>query len=583
MNKTRLSTHPKWRHALPAMICAGLALITLTVFAQTFRFEFLNFDDDLFISGNQYLAAGLSRTGIPWAFTANLTHHDANAEYWEPLTLLSRLADVQFSGMNAGAHHRTNVLLHLAAGLVLFGAVRALLRSDVKAGVIAALFLIHPLHVEPVAWLSARKDVLNGLFFFATIWAYVRYAARPSWRRFAFVGVAFLCANMAKPMAVSLPFVLLLLDFWPLRRLQSPLFSRAALRLLVEKLPLFALAAAVALVAVLDQQQHGAVGDEALYPLPIRFGNAAISYCAYLGQTLLPIDFAVYYPHAGKSLDWTVASASAACLVVVTVGCILQWKRRPWLFVGWAWFVIVLLPVSGLVQIGEMARADRYTYVSLVGIFLLGVQQVSESLVARRDAAQPDRFAVGIGGCVVATVAALMLAAWSQTKTWRDSVSVFQHAVAVTEDNYVAQANLGSALFAAGDREAGIAHYNEAIRIHAPALEFHRHAAMEAEDRHELPAAIQHYNKFLTLVPWDADVHQRLGRVLLQNGDYAKALVQYNEVLRYDRDAIPPRLGVARVLLAQSRFDEARGLLNHILQADPQNAEASDLLRTLPE
>ncbi len=246
--------------------------------------------------------------------------------------------------------------------------------------------------------------------------------------------------------------------------------------------------------------------------------------------------------------------------------------------------MVVLLPVSGIVQIGEMARADRYTYVSLVGIFLLSVQQVSEWLVPRfRSAARPGRFVVAIGGCVAAVLGELMLVAWAQTKTWRDSVSVFSHAVSVTKNNYVAEANLGSALFAAGDRESGIAHYNEAIRLHAPELEFHRHTGIEAELRHQLPSAIQHYSKFLTLVPWDADVHQRLGGVLLQNGDYAKALVLYNEALRYDRNAVPPRLGVARVLIAQRRFAEARGLLNRILQAEPANAEALKLLATLPE
>ncbi len=206
---------------------------------------------------------------------------------------------MQFSGLNAGAHHRTNVLLHLAAGLVLFGALRALLRSDARAGVIAALFLIHPLHVEPVAWLSARKDVLNGLFFFASIWAYARYAARPNWHRYLLVCGAFVCANMAKPMAISLPVVLLLLDFWPLGRFPSPVFRRAPLRLLLEKLPLMLIAIVVAMLAIMDQQQHGAVGDDALYPLAVRVGNAATSYCTYLGQMFVPVNMAVYYPHPG--------------------------------------------------------------------------------------------------------------------------------------------------------------------------------------------------------------------------------------------------------------------------------------------
>jgi tetratricopeptide (TPR) repeat protein len=483
--------------------------------------------------------------------------------------------------MDAGAHHRTNVLLHLAAGLILFAAMRALLRSDWRAGLIAALFLIHPLHVEAVAWLAARKDILNALFFFATIWAYAWYVARPGAMRLFVVGLAFLFANMSKPMGISLPFVLLLLDFWPLGRLRSPVTVRAAVQLGLEKLPMILIAFIVAILAVIDQHRHGAIGDEALYPFSIRLGNAAISYCTYLGQTFVPVNLALFYPHPGHGLSWPLAAASAACLFLITAICILNAKRRPWLLVGWLWFVIVLLPVCGIVQIGEMARADRYTYISLVGVFLLCVEQGSEwlgqlpmNLLRWRTAA--------VSSLVCLSCGVLAFLSWKQTRTWYDSISVFQHALAVTNDNYVAETNLASALFEAGQKEEAFRHYREAMRVHAPDLEYHRRVALEAENRHELASAIHHYGKVLTYIPWDADIHQRLGAILLESGDYAKALVQYNEALRYNRGAIPPRLGVARVLIAQQRFDEARGLLNSILRLDPENQEASALLRVLP-
>ena len=292
-------------------------------------------------------------------------------------------------------------------------------------------------------------------------------------------------------------------------------------------------------------------------------------------------NLAILYPHPGTGLSWSLAATSAACLLLITGLCILNAKRRPWLLVGWFWFIVVLLPVSGIVQIGEMARADRYTYVSLVGIFLLCVQQVSEWLV--HPMFHRARWRIVCGAAFTSlTLGIFAIVSWEQTKTWYDSISVFRHALAVTSDNYIAEANLGSALFDAGRKEEGLAHYIEAIRLHAPALEHHRRTAIEAERRHELPTAIQHYGKVLTLVPWDADVHQRLGSVLLQNGEYAKALVQYNEALRYDRNAIPPRLGVARVLIALQRFAEARGLLNAVLRLDAENEEAVALLRTLP-
>jgi tetratricopeptide (TPR) repeat protein len=555
--------------------------MTLAVFAQTFGFKFLNFDDNLFVSENPRLAQGLSVDGVKWAFTANLLTHDRNAEYWEPFTLLSRLADVEFNGRDAGAHHRTNVLLHLAAGLILFAAMRALLRSDWRAGLIAALFLIHPLHVEAVAWLSARKDILNGLFFFATIWAYAWYVVRPGAVRLFIVGVVFLFANMSKPMGVSLPLILLLLDFWPLGRFRSPVNIRTAVRLCVEKLPMILIALVVAILAVIDQHWHGAIGDETLYPSSVRLGNAAISYCAYLIQTFVPVNLAIFYPHPGNDINWLLAAASAVCLFLITLFCILNGKRRPWLLVGWLWFVIVLLPVCGIVQIGEMARADRYTYISLVGIFLLCVEQGSEWLGQWPINWSRWRTAA-VGSLVFLGCGLLSFLSWKQTQTWYDSVSVFQQALAVTNDNYLAEANLASALFEAGRKEEGRDHYREAIRLHQPALEYHRRVAREAENRHQLAAAIHHYSKVLTYVPSDTEVHQRLGAVLLENGDYGKALVQYNEVLRYDRNAIPPRLGVARVLIAQRRFDEARGLLNAILRMNAENEEASALLRTLP-
>ena len=568
---------------LPLWICAGLVLITLAVFAQTSRFEFLNFDDDIMISGNPNLAAGLSLDGIRWAFSANLLQHDRTVEYWQPITALSRLADVSLHGLNPGKHHLTNVFIHIMAGLALFGAASSLLGSATRAGIVAALFLIHPLHVEPVAWLAARKDLLNGLFYFATIWAYAWYASRRNWPRYLLVCASFLCANMAKPMAVSLPFVLLLLDYWPLRRIASPHEYRRALALVIEKVPLFLIAAGVSVLAVVGQQQHGAMGDPTLYPLAVRLGNAAVSFCVYLGQTFVPVGLAIFYPHPGTALDPTVAIASAICCVAITVFCVMQAKQRPWLLVGWCWYVVVLLPVSGIMQIGEMARADRYTYVALVGIFIMLVQQAAEFLRPRLAAARaPQRATAAVAAAIGLLLVFTASLAAKQTATWRDSISVFTHAIAVTADNYVAQANLGAALFNAGRKEEGLRHYHEAVRLHQPAMQHHRRAAAEAEQRGDWRRAVHHYGKILTVVPSASDVRQRLGHVLYRNGEYAKALVQFNEALRYDRDAVPPRLAIARILIAQSRTEEARTLLEAVLHIAPDNAEANELLQQLP-
>jgi len=568
-------------------ICLGLAALTFAVFWQATQFAFLNYDDDLFVSENPKLAAGWSGPGIAWAFQANLTHHEPGAEYWEPLTLITRLADVQFHGLNPSGHHLTSVLLHLAAGLVLFGAMNALLRSPVRAGFIAALFLVHPLHVEAVAWLAARKDVLNGLFYFATIWAYAWYAARPDWRRYLLVCASFLAANMAKPMAVSLPFVLLLLDFWPLRRLPWPVSLpssiRSALRIGLEKIPLLLIAAGVSLLAFLGQEDHGAMGDAILYPMPVRIGNAAISFCAYLGQTFVPAGLAIFYPHPGNALNWPLAAACGIGCLAITAVCVLQARRRPWLIVGWAWFIVVLLPVAGIIQIGESSRADRYTYVALTGIFILCVEQAAEWIGAwlpRAGSPAAGRAAITTGACAILGIAAFL--AWRQTATWRDSISVFSHAIAVTDDNYVAQANLGAALFSSGHKSEGLRHYAEAIRLQQPVLEFHRRAGDEAGRRGDFAAAIHHYGKVVTVLPSDAESHRRLGELLFRVGDYPKALVQYNEVLHYERNDIPARLWIARILIQQHRIPDARGLLGSLLLAEPANAEARQLLDSLP-
>jgi hypothetical protein len=574
---------PARRWPLMLGICIGLAVITFAVFWQTTRFSFLNYDDDLFVSENPKLAAGLSGQGITWAFKANLTYHEPGAEYWEPLTLITRLADVQFHGLDPGGHHLTSLLLHLAAGLTLFGAMNALLRSPVRAGFIAALFLIHPLHVEAVAWLAARKDVLNGLFYFATIWAYAWYAARPGWLRYILVCASFLAANMAKPMAVSLPLVLLLLDFWPLGRIPRPLSIRSGLRIGAEKIPLLIIASGVSLLTVLGQRDHGAMGDDVLYPMPVRIGNAAISFCAYLGQTFAPTGLAIFYPHPGTALSWPLAAICGIGCLAITIVCLLQAERRPWLIVGWAWFVIVLLPVAGIIQIGEMSRADRYTYVALTGIFILCVEQAAEWIGAwlpRAGSPAGARAMVAAGSCAILGLTGFL--AYRQTATWRDSISVFSHAIDVTGDNYIAQANLGAALFAAGHKTEGLRHYAEALRLQKPVLEFHRRAGDEAQRRGDFAAAIHHYGKVVTVLPSDAESHRRLGELLFHVGDYPKALVQYNEVLHYERNDVPARLWIARILILEHRIPEARGLLGSMIQSAPANSEARQLLDSLP-
>lgn len=393
------------------------------MFGQAIGFSFVNYDDPTYVAANPDLQQGLSPSGIRWAFTANLTHFSPRAEYWEPLTLLSRLMDVALYGSQPAGPHLTNILLHLGAGLALFGALLQLTTQRWRSALVTVLFLIHPLHVEPVAWLSARKDLLNGLFYFLTIWSYARYAQRPGLLRYGLMLVAFLGANLSKPMAVSLPIILLLLDFWPLSRFRFNDGIRPAIKpflfCVLEKLPCFSIAIAVSVLACIDQHNHGAIGDLELFPLPVRLGNAALSCCLYLSRTLLPVNLAPFYPHPGLAVSWLAVMAATAFLLSCTALCFRESKRRPWLLIGWAWFFAVIFPVSGIIQIGESAQSDRYTYVALTGIFIilvwLGADFIAQ-LQKQRIRWQWLRFPLAASGAFLAILLGFL--ALRQTASW---------------------------------------------------------------------------------------------------------------------------------------------------------------------
>jgi hypothetical protein len=513
----------KWKCILPSNIflCFIFAILTFAVFGQGIGFSFVNYDDPTYVSENAALQQGLTPAGIRWAFTANLTHYAPEAEYWEPLTLLSRLADFELYGLRPAGPHFTNILLHLGAGLALFGALLQLTRQRWPSALVALLFLIHPMHVEPVAWLSARKDLLNGLFYFLTIWAYACYARRPGLLRYGLMLAAFLGANLSKPMAVSLPVVLLLLDFWPLYRFRFDGGVRPAIipfvRCLFEKLPCFAIAAGVGVLACIDQRNHGTLGDVDLFPLSVRLGNAALSCCLYLGRTLLPIDLAAFYPHPSVAINWLTVVFAAAFLLGCTALCFREVKRRPWLLMGWGWFLAVIFPVSGIIQIGESAQSDRYTYVALTGVFIILVWFGAE-LITRLEGNpirwKTQRFPLAVSGAVLAVILGIL--AWRQTATWHDSISLWSHAIEVTEDNFVAQINLSSALSANGSRAEAMRHLLEAQRIHRPLTLFQLAKAARCEKEGDWKTAATLYRRAALINPFDREISKRLHLAQMQ-------------------------------------------------------------------
>lgn len=571
------------RYRQNILISLVLTALTFAVFWRVTSFGFFNYDDPLYVDQNPALKSGLSWEGLKWALNANLTTMDKNAEYWEPVSLVTRLADYQAYGFSPGGHHLTSLLLHLAAGLALFGALQQLTGAVWRSAAVAALFLIHPMHVEPVVWLSARKDVVSGLFYILTIWAYGWNAARPSWPRYALFLATFILTNMAKPMAVSLPLVLLLVDYWPLQKLRmnEPGWLGGIVRLTIQKTPLFLIAVGVSVLAYLVQQHIGAIAADQIESLPWRLGSIVTSGVDYVSKALIPQNLAFFYPLPGKNLNIPLAVCSGVILIALTLVAVGQRLRRPWLTVGWFWFLVVLAPVSGVVQIGELAMADRYSYLALIGLFIAAVWQVGECAERPRDVRfhLSPRAVWTLGAGVIAIYSAV---AWFQVQTWQTSESVYRHAIAVTDDNYVAHMNLGSTLIDEKKRMEGMAHHAEAQRIRRDFIEHQLHAVDEAVGRAAYAEAIPRLIRVLLWVPYDADIRYQLGVLLWKNGEDGKALVQFDNALKYRPGWAAPTLRVAEIMIENQLTQKARNILYSVLQSDPDHAEAQALLDSIP-
>src|SRR5436190_9045491 len=418
-----------------------LAGLSLAVFGQTIRYDFVNFDDDLYVYNTPAIRAGLTIKGIASAFTSQ------HARNWHPLTTLSHMLDCQLYGLNAGAHHATNVVLHTIAALLLFRVLRQMTGTLWRSAIVAALFAVHPLHVESVAWVSERKDVLSAVFFFLMLSAYARYARAPSTGRYLLVGALFAAGLMSKAMLVTAPMILLLLDYWPLRttarhktKFKAPTLvlggqSPGVSILILEKLPLLALSTGACVVTFVVQQR--AVGAIPPLPLSWRVENAVVSYLIYIWQTLWPTRLAAFYPHPNDTLAlWQVILATGLLLAITVIAVVFRTKR-PYLFTGWLWYVLMLVPVIGLVQVGEQGHADRYTYLPHIGLFLIVVWGVADVIEARRFSWRVAAVTVPL------VISALAATAFIQTSYWRDGETLWTRALAVTSDNDFAHNNLG--------------------------------------------------------------------------------------------------------------------------------------------
>ncbi len=538
-------------------ISAALLFATLAVYSPVLNFDFIRLDDPEYIN-NAHVLRGLSAEGLVWAFT---TGYAAN---WFPVTWLSHMLDRQLFGWQSGLHHLTNVLLHAASTVLLFALLKRTTGARWRSALVAFLFALHPLHIESVAWVAERKDVLSALFWMLTLWTYVNYVERPGVGRYLIVIVMFSLGLMSKPMLVTLPFVLLLFDWWPLRRLNS---KQTARRLILEKIPLFVLAGASSVVTYLVQHSGGAVLSLVLVPLKYRIENSLISYVAYILSFLWPANLNIYYPYSIDFEAWQWLGG-AAVLFGGTAIALMVARRRPYVTVGWLWYVGTLVLVIGLIQVGIQPRADRYSYIPMIGISIMLAWGAAET-IDRWPWVKPTMIGALAGICCAWTIVT-----WLDLKYWRNSISLYQRAVDVTVDNYVAQNALGDALLDAGRVDEAIPHLLETLRLRPNAVRARIDLASIMSKRNQTSDAETQYRIALQIDPENADAHHGLGVILTEKGQFDEALAQLKEAVRLKADDADSHYNLGRLYGLVGRADEAIAEFQETVRLQPENPEA---------
>lgn len=579
------------------LICGALVVVTLITYLPVHRYDFVGYDDDHYVAENVQVQQGLTAKGIHWAFTSS------EANNWHPLTWLSLMFDCRLFGTKPGPIHLVNLLFHSINVLLLFFFLRQTTSRLWASAFVAAVFALHPLHVESVAWISERKDVLSTMFWLLTMLAYARYTRKATTGRYALVVITFVMGLMAKPMLVTLPFVLLLMDYWPLGRMQKSKSGLKLSALIREKLPLFILSAISCAVTFLVQWKTGAVKTTEAFPINIRLANMFIAYIRYVFKLFWPEKLAVYYPHFGISIFTWQSVLSAVLLVVATIMIFRLGSRYKYLLVGWLWFLCTLMPVIGLVQVGGQSMADRYTYIPSIGIFIMLAWSVEEFL----PAVKAGRLALTIAGCLL--LFAMSFITRLQLQHWQNRFTLFQHAVDVTEGNYVmlynlgeslhmvgklnkakelyirslqikpdyylALNNLGNILDAMGRRDEAIEHFRQAIESEPDYAPAYNNLGTSLQAQGKLNEAIDCYMKAIKLSPNTPEPYNNLAKALQLLGRYNQAIEQWQKAVDLKPDFIRARMALGDILQSRGRLDEAIEQYKQVLQLKPGDPNAT--------
>ncbi len=531
-----------------------LLLVTLAVYWQVNQFKFVDLDDFVYVSENLNIQSGISLDGIRWAFSTTY------ADFWHPLTWLSLMFDYQLYGLNAGGYHVTNLIFHILSTLLLFWLFHRMTGALWKSAFVAAFFALHPLHVESVAWISERKDVLSAFFWMLTLCLYVYYAEKPVIKRYVLVALAFICALMSKPMVVTLPLVMILLDYWPLKRFENQKgLSHLMLWQIKEKWPFFILSAVFSVITMLAQHDSSGV----YFPVVARLANAPVAFVTYLVKTFWPYDLAVFYPFPAQIPMWLVAGAMML-IVTITTFVILKVKRLPYLFVGWMWYLIIVLPVIGIVQVGNHSMADRYTYLPLIGV----------SLMLAWGAPLLFRSKKILFPAAIAFLAFLTFLTWKQCGYWRNSLTLFDRALQITKDNYIAHGTLGIALFKEKNIDEAIEHYNQAILIRPDYYKPYDSRGIAYDKLGQYQQAIEDFSAAIHLNPEYFSCYNNRGASYDKSGQHQKALEDYNTAINLKPDYADAYNNRGIVLFKLGKRQKALEDFSKAIHFNPRFADA---------